>query len=151
MMSGRDRYIESVIRKAIEEGKFENLSGQGKPLDLGENPFVAPEWRMAFRILEKEGLALPWMEKRKQIEASFETARASLARTWAWRQEKLAIGESEGWVEAEWKKAVQVFEEQCAKLNKRIDDYNLETPGDVFQRERIDVGREIGEIRKDQI
>ena len=34
------------IREAIEDGKFDNLPGKGKPLDLSENPQLtsAPSW-----------------------------------------------------------------------------------------------------------
>ncbi len=34
MFAGFDRYVESKIQKAIENGEFKNLSGFGKPLNL---------------------------------------------------------------------------------------------------------------------
>ena len=41
------RLIEEQLRKAREEGKFDNLRGHGQPLDLSENPFEDPTWRLA--------------------------------------------------------------------------------------------------------
>ena len=42
--------IEEQIRRAIQEGKFDDLPGKGKPLKLDENPFEESEWRMANKI-----------------------------------------------------------------------------------------------------
>lgn len=136
-----DRTVDAIIRQAIEEGKFKNLRGEGKPLDLRKNPFVKEEWRMAFDILSKEGYLLPWMEKRNEIERDLETAEKKLARTSDWRMGELAAGRDPGFVEAEWRRAQREFREAVAEINKRIDGYNLEVPGDVFHRSKIDVER----------
>jgi len=55
---------EEQIRRAIEEGKFDNLPGKGKPLNLEQNPFEDPEWRLANHVLITSGFSLPWIEKR---------------------------------------------------------------------------------------
>ena len=147
-MPGRDRGVEAIIRKAMEEGAFDNLRGKGKPLNLDENPFADPEWRMAYNMLKNEGFALPWMEKRNQIEDELAAARGALERTWSWRQEKINAGQASTFVEEEWAKSLARFRQKAADLNKRIEDYNLEVPSDIFQRKRIDVDREVGEITK---
>ena len=67
-MSFLQRGVEEIIQKAIREGAFDNLKGKGKPLNLNENPFVDKEWHLAYRLLEQQGFALPWMEKRNEIE-----------------------------------------------------------------------------------
>lgn len=144
-MPGRDRAIETIIRKAMEEGAFDNLSGKGKPLNLDDNPYVDPEWRMAFSILNNEGFALPWMEKRSQIEEDPALAKESLARTWVWRQEKTDDGRASAFVEDEWTQALSRFRELAADLNARIEGYNLEVPSDIFQRKKIDVEGEVEE------
>jgi hypothetical protein len=44
--------VENRIKEAFEEGKFDNLPGSGRPLDL-EEYFATPEpFRMAFSILK---------------------------------------------------------------------------------------------------
>jgi hypothetical protein len=146
-MSHVERGVDAIIQKAMREGAFDNLAGKGQPLDLSENPFVEREWQLAFRMLEQGGYALPWMDKRKDIEAALKAAREALRRTWQWRVGALDAGEPPGTVEAEWRRAVQRFTETAEKLNKLIRDYNLEIPADVFFREKIDLDRELEDVR----
>ncbi len=58
--------IEDHIRRAIEEGKFDDLPGKGKPLKLEDDPFVDPEWRLAHHMLRCSGFSLPWIERRQE-------------------------------------------------------------------------------------
>jgi DnaJ family protein C protein 28 len=146
-MSFVERGVEAIIQKAIREGAFENLPGKGKPMDLKENPFVDKEWQLAFRMLEQQGFALPWMDKRNEIESALKAARDSLARTWSWRAHALEAGEPPASVEAEWRRAEGRFRETVEKLNKLIDDYNLEIPAQVFYREKINLERELGNLK----
>jgi DnaJ family protein C protein 28 len=146
-MSHVERGVDAIIQKAIREGAFDNLAGKGKPIDLSENPFVEREWQLAFRMLEQGGFALPWMDKRKDIESSFKAARDALSCTWEWRARALDAGEPPGTVEAEWRRAVGRFTEAVDKLNKLIADYNLEIPADVFFREKIDLDKELGAVK----
>ena len=131
----------------MAEGAFDNLAGKGKPLDLRENPFVDKDWQMAFHILEQQGFVLPWMDARNSIEQEFQIAQQNLTRTWQWRSEQLVDGEDVGLVEEEWRRAVSRFTEKVTALNKRIDDYNLLIPADVFYRSRINGEKEIAAIQ----
>src|SRR5262245_27425135 len=56
------------IAEAVARGDFDNLPLQGKPLDLTENPYVPPEWRLAFKVLKDNGLAPEFVERRRTIE-----------------------------------------------------------------------------------
>lgn len=146
-MPDMGRSIDEIIRNAIEEGKFDNLAGSGRPLNLNDNPFVDREWQMAFKMLEEQGFGLPWMEKRQEIEQGLGRAREKLARTWHWHQKQIQGEKANLFLaQQEWKKAVRLFEETCAKLNRQIDDYNLEVPGSNLQRRRIDPAGEVAEI-----
>ncbi len=138
--------IEDQIRRAMEEGQFDNLPGKGKPLKLEENAFEDPAWRMAKKIMKDAGFSLPWIESLKEIEEGLETARASLRRAWTWRQEGLAAKQSYVYMQAEWQRAESAFREKIAALNKRIFSYNLEVPSPQFQRRTIDAEREVKEI-----
>jgi hypothetical protein len=149
-MSFLDRGVEEIIQKAIREGAFEDLKGKGKPLKLNENPFVDKEWQLAYRMLEQQGFVLPWMDKRNEIESALKAARESLARTWDWRQRAHEAGESSDSVEAEWRRAEERFRGALVKINKLIDDYNLEIPSDVFFREKIKVEEELARVRDTQ-
>jgi DnaJ family protein C protein 28 len=140
--------IEDAIQKAMEEGKFDNLPGKGKPLNLEENPLEDPEWRAAFRALRNGGFSLPWIEDLREIQESWEVAHRSLANTWVWRQNALAQGEEVSLVEKEWGRAATAFQEKVQELNKKIRKYNLGGPADVFQKTTINAEREIERITK---
>lgn len=58
-----------MLKKAMERGEFDNLEGTGKPLNLGDNPFLPDEMHMAYKILKDNGYAPYWIELGKQIDA----------------------------------------------------------------------------------
>jgi len=145
-MHEHERSIDEQIRRAMEDGQFDNLPGKGKPLDLTTNPHEDPAWRLAFQALRSSGYTLPWIEKRQKIEADFDAACKSLERSWKWRESALTNMASRRSVDAEWKRAVDDFRERISKLNQRIFDYNLETPSEQFQRRQINIDREMERI-----
>ncbi len=138
--------IDEQIRRAIEEGQFENLPGKGQPLDLSVNPHEDPAWRLAFQAIRSSGYTLPWIEKRQQIEADLESARRNLKRTWDWYQSSLVQEDEILFSEREWKRAQNDFRSKIADLNKRIFNYNLEVPSEQFQRSQINAVGEIGRV-----
>ena len=55
---------ERKIDEAIARGEFDNLPGQGRPLDLeDEDPLAPPEVRMAKRILRNAGFDHPALDQ----------------------------------------------------------------------------------------
>jgi len=66
-MDGLERLIESRIRKAQEEGAFDNLPGKGQPLQLDDDAFVPEDLRLAFKVLRNAGCLPIEMELRKEI------------------------------------------------------------------------------------
>ncbi|MET3574599.1 DUF1992 domain-containing protein [Bhargavaea ullalensis] len=59
--------IENAIRKAREEGEFDNLPGRGKPLPKDELEHLPPDIRMAVRILRNSGYDDEAMFVQKEI------------------------------------------------------------------------------------
>lgn len=135
--------IEDHIRKAMEEGQFDDLPGKGKPLRLDENPLEDPEWRMAYHVLKNGGFTLPWIETRQEILTELEQQRQGLRRAWDWRNRAQAQGESLTAVEAEWRRAREAFRQALERLNRRIRDFNLQVPSDRFQVRRVNIEAEI--------
>lgn len=138
--------IDEHIRRAMEEGKFDNLPGKGKPLKLDDDSLEDPEWRVAYRMLRNSGFTLPWIETRQEIETELESARQALRRAWEWRQSGQARKRPAGEVQAEWDRAVENFRSQVAAINKKIFNYNLETPSSQFQRGQVDAARELAAL-----
>ena len=60
--------VERQIREATDEGKFDDLPHQGRPLPL-EDDSAAGEWAMAYRMLKDAGAAPPWIEADKDARA----------------------------------------------------------------------------------
>lgn len=68
MIRGHD-LVGIMIAQAMERGEFDNLEGNGKPLNLEENPFEPAELHMAHKILKDNGFAPFWIELSKEIDA----------------------------------------------------------------------------------
>ncbi len=69
-MQGSFAALESIaeqkINQAIQEGQFDNLPGQGKPLELEDLSNIPPELRMAYIVLKNAGYVSPEVEDRKE-------------------------------------------------------------------------------------
>ena len=145
-MNPWESLVDKKIREAMEAGEFDDRAGTGQPIDLSENPFEDPDWRTAHRLLRNAGFAPSWIEERKDIDAELEAARIVLARNW---KIKLNAHGTPNELSAQrrWEKALETFHQRIVELNRRIDAWNLKTPGISFRRNRIDVA---GEIRRVQ-
>jgi DnaJ family protein C protein 28 len=141
--------IDDHIQKAMNEGKFDDLPGKGKPLNLDDNPHTDPDWRLAHHMLKSSGYTLPWIAARQEIEAQIEAARADLGRAWEWRGRALQGGQPYAQAEAEWERAERVFQEQVEKINKKIFDYNLQTPSEKFQLLKLNAKKELEAIESE--
>lgn len=137
--------IDRAIRKAMEDGKFDNLSGQGQPFPKEvENPWEDPSSWAAHRILKSAGFSLPWIEERNDIESQIISSRASLIRSYRyWRDAPLGYSGEER-IQA----AFNAFRERCDELNRQIRTYNLKTPIFEMQLAIIDVEREIALVMR---
>jgi DnaJ homolog subfamily C member 28 len=145
-MKGWESLIDQKIREAIEQGEFEDLSGKGEPIDLSENPFEDPDWRLAHRMLRSAGFAPAWIEERKDIDAELTAARVSLSRA-LMVMRNARDTEHYRSAEARWLRALDDFREKVAELNRRIHVWNLKAPTVGFHRHRIDIEREIEHIK----
>lgn len=145
-MTGWESLLDRKIRQAIEDGEFDDLSGKGEPIDLSENPFEDPDWRMAHRMLRNAGFAPAWIEERKEIESEIAAARTALARVWLVLQNAYQP-EHKRSAAQRWQKALEDFRAKHAELNRRIDTWNLKAPAAGFHRQRVDIEREIERLK----
>lgn len=136
-------HIDEAIRKAIEDGQFDNLPGKGKPLKLEHNPFENPEWRLAYSVLKNSGFTLPWIEERQEIEEAIDKAQAALTRAWDYHRRARERNQPEALIHNEWQRAVEAYQARIAEINPRILRYNLTTPSIHFHRLVVDADQEI--------
>ena len=58
---------EQRIREAMDRGFFASSPYRGRPVRLEENESIAPELRMAFKVLKDAGCLPPEVELRREI------------------------------------------------------------------------------------
>ena len=67
-----ERLIENKIREAMEKGEFDNLPGQGQPLDLTAYFNTPSDLRLGFAMLKGAQFVPPEVELRHEIERLLE-------------------------------------------------------------------------------
>ena len=147
-----DRVIEKLIRKAQEEGKFDNLRGKGQPLRLYENPFEDPAAALANQVLKDNGFRPAWLEDDLGLRQELSDARRALVRARDWRAARLAeLGarqdgpaiQQRELVAHEWGLAHERFRRKLGEINKTIFMLNLKVPSTRFQRIKLNVEEEL--------
>ena len=64
---GYQKIIEQRIKEANERGEFDDLPGQGEPLDLIDDSNVPEDLRLAYKILKNADCLPPELEAKKEI------------------------------------------------------------------------------------
>ena len=97
-IGGFDSLVEARIERAIARGELSGLPGQGRPFALDDESFVAPELRLAHRILKNAGYVPEEVELRRQIaclgalvDAAQGAERAGAIKRRDWLRARLAV------------------------------------------------------------
>ncbi len=61
------KIVEERIRKAQEEGQFDNLPGKGKPVVIEDDSNIPEDLRLAYKILKNAGCLPPELQLKKEI------------------------------------------------------------------------------------
>ncbi|MDA8218195.1 MAG: DUF1992 domain-containing protein [Dehalococcoidales bacterium] len=61
------RIADAKIRKAMEDGEFENLPGQGRPLEVEDLSAIPEEYRAGYKVLKNAGIVPQEVQLRKEI------------------------------------------------------------------------------------
>jgi hypothetical protein len=61
------KIAERKIQEGIEEGKFDNLPGKGKPLELNDGDSLPLDVRMANKVLKNAGVLPEWIQVQHEI------------------------------------------------------------------------------------
>jgi hypothetical protein len=71
MFTGFEKIVEERIRKAQQEGVFDDLPGAGKPLPA-EDMDIPEDIRLAYKVLKNADFIPPELELRKEIRSTQE-------------------------------------------------------------------------------
>ncbi|MGH2592036.1 MAG: DnaJ family domain-containing protein [Anaerolineae bacterium] len=123
-----DDFIDRQIKKAQEEGTFDNLSGKGKPLThLDSDPLNG--------VLQAQGFTARWVELDHEIRQKVEIAEQAVKQTYEWVMQTWSSGSaSRQFAQDEWRKARRIFRERIAEINELIKTYNLQVPPTIGQK-----------------
>jgi len=134
--------VDKIISRAMEDGEFDNLPGEGRPLAGDENPHEDPAQRAAYRLLQEHGFTLPWIEMGRHIDSALTEANTRLQKRREWYvRQGLPLDRSAGW-----ERVIQEFRTTIDEINHKIDQHNLAVPLARFQRPRIAADAAIGRL-----
>jgi hypothetical protein len=131
------RIAERRWKEAQEAGAVDHLAGQGKPLPLEDDTHVPSEWRLAFHVLQRAGLAPDWVEAVRGATTRVEGACQDL---------RLAADDEPDRSSDRWQRALARFEAAVDEANALIDRANLRVPHPALQRPRYASRRLIEQV-----
>ncbi len=156
-MAGKfEHLVEKLIKDARNQGKFNNLANEGKPIQLEEeNPYLDEDWRVAYKILKNAGAAPAWVELEKEVEA--EIARVRQEREVHRRWLKRKLGEiSAGPVkyfardlrqlDSYHKSYLNQYARKLEALNGKIETFNYHCPVQSILKIKFQVERVVEEF-----
>ena len=145
---GYEKLVESQIEDAIARGVFNNLPGQGRPLELDESTrFLAGENWLGYKILRDNSLLPEWLEIARDIERQ----ERELERIDAEHAEAVARAASL----SDWEGAAPAiefslrrYESAARRLRASQDQFNVKAPGIRSERPAIWVEQQLERLRR---
>ena len=128
--------IEDQIQRAQQNGQFDNLRGQGKP-------FTHLDTDALEQLIKEQGFRPHFVELEAEIRAKTEIARQAVRRTYEWvMQARGGGGVDRHYARDEWRKALHVFDQRLAEINKLIQTFNLELPEALRHTQKFPLKRD---------
>ncbi len=123
----RQGFAEEQIDEAMKRGDFDNLRGQGQPLDLHGD--LSDQKAMRAKIRADANFSAPWQDVAREIEVATARVHQSARRAHEFRLAGLRSKKADApKIEADFVAARREVEVQIAGVNSLILKYNLLTP-----------------------
>lgn len=143
--------VEQRIEEAREEGKFDNLKGVGKPLQLDENIWAGDK-AMAYHLLKSNDVAPQELERGREIDQEIERAEAPV-RLLRHRRDTLRSRQQ---VFASDRRAYNILREATERryaealrgINSKVLSLNIIAPP-ALHRRLLDVERRLAAFREE--
>lgn len=128
--------VEDQIQKAQQDGKFDNLRGQGKPFSHLDTDALE-------QLVKEQGFRPHFVELDAEIRAKTEIARQAVRRTHEWAMQARDGGSVDRhYAQDEWRKALHIFDQRLVEINKLIRMFNLELPEALRQSQKFPLQRD---------
>ena len=129
-----EKTIEGAIQEAMSAGAFNNLPGEGKPLQLSRDAQSAAgdNW-LGFKMLQNGGYLPEWLNLGREIELDLE-ALALIDQNH--REYCEAVSDSNDWprISPAVDRLRAAYEKRAREIRKKQDRYNHDAPGLRTQR-----------------
>ena len=122
--------VEEQIQEAMEQGKFDDLPGKGKPLNLDVNPYAGDQ-ELAFKMLKDNNFTLPWIADRNRLFEEIADFRERMLYQWQLHGAQVLAMARAGQMPValrRWTALTMQWETRIEDLNRRIRDVNLSVP-----------------------
>lgn len=122
--------VEELILNAKAEGKFDNLRGHGKPLDLSVNPYEGDQ-ALAFRMLKDNDVLPVWIAERQELMDEIKVWRKKIAEQWEMVRPQLDTLLTNDDPATHRRRLIAItmqWENQITAFNKKIDKCNVVIP-----------------------
>jgi hypothetical protein len=119
-----DRLIEEKIQTAQQQGYFDRLKGEGKPLGSDGGELAGENW-LAYHLMNEAGVLPEWLSLRKDISALRPTAIRYLDEAEV-RLQSLPLREWK--TDARLRRLRTLYADSTRKLNLLIDQHNHRCP-----------------------
>jgi hypothetical protein len=128
-MNKWESHVDRAIRKAMEEGEFKDLPGEGKPLEWDDDPNTPDDMKLAYKILRENDLAPDWIVQGRELEAKHEQFLARLKQAVASHNDMTPLAK------------------EIERFNREVVSYNLKVPRGVQHHSLINLQREIERLK----
>ncbi|CAH8679098.1 unnamed protein product [Schistosoma rodhaini] len=135
------RTAEEQIQRAMNHGEFNNLPGQGRPIDYDKNPHVFGDStdKRLNQLMANQGFLPKWVLLNKEVNSRWNIAIDKLN----------SIYNVESNLHSSiWAEACKDFEVEVKELNRLLDQYNLLVPSHQMQRFHLNSKTAVDQVIK---
>jgi DnaJ homolog subfamily C member 28 len=141
-----------MIRDAQAQGKFDNLEGAGKPLEVHKNPAEGDN-SLAYHLLKNNDLLPPEIELTHEIDDERKRVDAKLARVLRQgqqlRERRFALGEREKRAfNSNLEKALREYEQGLRSINSKTLSLNIMAPS-IMHRPILNIAEMLDKVKRE--
>lgn len=140
--------IDDMVENGRSQGIFDNLKGQGKPLNLNQNPFNRNS-EIADTLLKENRMVPAWLAQRNDTQTEIHNLRQKISRTWQRYEQEYRFAQDAGiksGLELAWDDEIKKWEADILKINKLVDSYNLKRPITNLEMFKLRLDDELGRV-----
>lgn len=137
--------MDELFEEAVRDGLFDDLPGQGKPLNLSKNLFGG-DYDLAYQLLKDNDYTLPWISERNEITKQVEQFRSEIPQVWQRYSSEYQASHSEVArmsLKLGWDRYLQKLQSRIVELNKLIANVNLKQPGRQLELLKLTLKQEL--------